>query len=164
VPIIIELFLIDFYCHAKFPKKWVVWGSSPRKCLYFWSSRTAFLQDGTNHGSWVQAQTTAACCRVLFLRWYDTFDVLWKTGFRLFHVCLGYVCAGAQMSGCGGGGGVTPPIFKHSGLVVIINSFPWNQIQSPFYARSKGRDGRLWLYHRFVWNITVIIVRQNISK
>jgi hypothetical protein len=70
--------------------------------------------------------------------------------------------------GGGCGGCDTPPIFKHSVLMVIIKSVrwnqAWNQIKSPFYARSKGRDGRLWLYHPFLWNITVIIVRQNISK
>ena len=74
-------------------------------------------------------------------------------------------CRGANEGGVGGGGGgdTPPPIFKHSVLMVIIKSVP-NQIQSPFYARSKGRDGRLWLNHRFVWNITEIIVRQNISN
>ena len=35
VIILIQLFLIDFHCHTKFPKKRVVWGSSPRNFFTF---------------------------------------------------------------------------------------------------------------------------------
>jgi hypothetical protein len=52
---------------------------------------------------------------------------------------------GANEGECGGCD-TPPPIFKHSVLMVIIKSVPWNQIQRTFYARSKGRDGRLWLH------------------